>query len=95
MKPKACFCEYDLDDLIDVGYKRYVKNIPTVELMEKAISEKEKDEICLISMLDIDEDNLAEVMGDLIVDEKCHILSCRRLLRKQIGKKLGIEVGNK
>ena len=94
MKPKFCFCEYDIDELIDLGYRRYVKNIPTVELMNEAISEKEKDEVCVISMLDIDDDKLEEVMGDMTADKKCNIISCRRLLRKQICKKLGIEAGH-
>jgi len=94
MKPQFCFCNYDLDELIELGYKKYVKNIPTVELMKEATSEKEKDEICVISMLDVDDDKLEEVMSDMLEDEKCNVLSCRKLLRRQIRKKLGIQVGH-
>ena len=94
MKPELCFCEYDIDELIHVGHKRYVENIPTVELMKNALSEKEKDEICVISMLDVDDDKLEKLRGDRVVDQKCNVISCRRLLRKQIKRKLGIEVGH-
>ena len=92
MKPAFCFCKYDIDELIHIGRKKYLEKIPTVELMKEATSRKEKDEVCVISMLDIDDEKLEEVMANKVTDKKCNVISCRQMLREQIKKKLGIEM---
>ena len=94
MKPEGCFCDYDIDELIEVARKRYVDKVPTVDLMQRSGSPKEKDEVCIVSMLDVDDEKLAELVKKSLIDEKCDVISCRRFLKKQISRKLGVEVGS-
>ncbi len=94
MKPEGCFCDYDMDELVAVARKRFVEKVPTVDLMESSQSLKEKDEICIVSLLDVDDEKLEALMKESLIDEKCDVISCRRLLKKQISRKLGVHVGS-
>lgn len=48
----------DIDHLLYVAHKRFVEGIQTVELLQQALSEKEKEEIALVALLEVN-DNLS------------------------------------
>jgi len=47
----------DIDHLLYMAHKRFVEGIQTVELLQQAVSEKDKEEIALVALLEVD-DNL-------------------------------------
>jgi predicted urease superfamily metal-dependent hydrolase len=56
--------------------RRYVENIPTVELINTAESEMEVEAISLVGLIDVKEDVLLKAMSE-VEKSKNHILECR------------------
>ena len=58
MKPysKDTQREFNLNNLINYAYKRYIENIQTIELMQQATTHKQKEEIALVALLDVKDD---------------------------------------
>ena len=74
--PKHCFCNIPLELLRKWYIKRYVEAVPTMELLEMAERESDKEAICAVAMFDLDEDSMLEVMGDVSLPDH-HIVHCR------------------
>jgi hypothetical protein len=81
--PKHCFCNIPIELLRKWYVKRHVEAIPTVELLEMAESEADKEAVCAVAMFDLDEDSMLEVMGDVNLPEH-HIVHCRAEVQKQL-----------
>lgn len=85
-----CFCKYDEHELLDVGYKKLIQRIPTVKLIQDAKSEREKELIEVVAMLDLD-DIVAEIMiREKMSGKSCNVLGCRENLRKRLLMLLGL-----
>jgi len=77
--------------MLDVGYKKFIQRIPTVELIHNAKSEREKELIEVVAMLDLD-DVVAEIMiREKMSGESCNVLSCRDILKRKLYKALKID----
>ena len=67
--------------------RRYVDEVPTIQLLEKATNEREREAITAIAMLDLDEETMLSLMGDVNMPHH-HIIHCRTqffdLLKKSI-----------
>ena len=81
--PKNCFCNIPMDLLRKWFVKRYQEDIPTLELMEMAETESDKEAICAIATFDIDEDSMLEMMGDTNLPEH-HIIHCRAKVQREL-----------
>ncbi|MCU7845848.1 MAG: hypothetical protein KZQ93_18605 [Candidatus Thiodiazotropha sp. (ex Monitilora ramsayi)] len=85
--PRNCFCKLAFEDL-EVWFKRrYVDKVPTIKLLEEATNDKEREAISAIAMLDLDEETMLSLMGDVNMPHH-HIIHCRAqffdLLKKSI-----------
>ena len=49
-------CELDFNHLIYFAYKRYIEGVQTIDLMQLANSDREREEIALVSLLDVQTD---------------------------------------
>lgn len=88
--PSRCFCKYQVGDLEEIGRRKLIANVPTVELMKSASSDREKDLICVISMLDVDE-AIADIMiREHMADAACDVLACRESLKRRLYRRLKI-----
>jgi len=83
LHPKNCFCSISKDLLKKWFVKRYVEGIPTLELMNLADTESDKEAICVIAMFDLDEELMLEMMGDVNKPEH-HIVHCRADVKSQL-----------
>ena len=88
--PSRCFCKYRVDDLEVIGRKKLVEKLTTVSLMQKASNTRNKDLICVISMLDID-DSIAEIMiQEHMAIATCEVLACRENLKCRFYRRLKV-----
>jgi len=83
-KPKLCFCRYRVDELAALAKTKFIEHHSTIEMMENAGSDKERAEVAIISLFDVDDAILREVMEGKLEDEDCNVVSCRRMLKRQI-----------
>jgi len=84
----GCLGSYDFDNIAFFARKRFIEGYDTVALLEKATSDCEKEEIALVSMLDIDDQTIRDLKLSCIHAEKCEITDCRERLKKMIEDEL-------
>ncbi|MEN8180135.1 MAG: hypothetical protein ABFS39_16155 [Pseudomonadota bacterium] len=82
--PRHCFCQIPESELLYWLKKRYLEQIPTVHLLDSTDDLHEKEVISIVSMLDVDEATMLELMGDVEMPEH-HIMHCRENLKKLLG----------
>ena len=81
--PKNCFCQISSEDLLFWAHKRYVENIPTLDLLNSVHDARQKEIISIVALLDADDKLLLEMMGDVNLPDH-HILHCREELKKMV-----------
>ena len=84
----GCMGHFDFEKIAEFARKRFVEGIDTVSLMSQAESQQEKEEIALVSLLDVDNHQIRDLRLSCPYDRKCRIMSCRKRLRKMIARNL-------
>jgi len=84
---------YDFDRIVQYAKKRFVEGCNTIELMGTATTEREKEEIALVSMLDVGDDKIRDLELSCKCTGKCKTVDCRDKLKKIIGKELAFIEG--
>jgi len=84
---KKCFCDIPMSELKKWAAKRYEDNIPTVELMKQAKNDHEREVIGVISLLDVEDDMLLDILSNVEKSDS-HILACRLKTKKYLEKEL-------
>ncbi len=86
--PPRCFCKYDVGELLPVAREKQAKGVPAVALMKHARSDHEKELICVVAMLDLD-DSVAEIMiREHMSSESCDVSACRNNLQRKLNAAL-------
>ena len=88
---RGCLGDYDFDNIAAFARKRFVEGYNTIELMEQATSDREKEEIALVAMLDLDDATVRDLQLFCQHSEKCKVRNCRSLLKQLIEKDLATE----
>lgn len=73
---KSCFCEIPSQELLALAKKKFLKGLSTQELMAKAQSEKEKDYIATLALMDLSEKELKKFIRQGMRELE-HVFSCR------------------
>jgi len=81
--PKNCFCQILPEELLFWARKRYMENIPTLDLLNSVRDSRQKEIISIVALLDADDESLLEMMSDVNLPDH-HILHCREELKKMI-----------
>lgn len=81
--PHHCFCQVPEPELLFWMRKRYVEGISTIELINSTEDSHEREVISIVSMLDLDEDEMLELMGD-VEKPVHHIVHCREKLKQML-----------
>jgi len=89
-----CLGHYDFDSITRYVKKRYVDGCTTVSLLEQAGSEREKEEIVLVSLLDIEDDQIRGLELSCRYSRQCKVLDCRDRLKKMIQEELSMQGQN-
>lgn len=85
---RRCMGNYNFDNIAYFAKKRFVEGCSTIELLEAAGSEREKEEIALVSLLDIDDDNIQDLKLTCQCAGQCMTIDCRDRLKKMIKAEL-------
>lgn len=82
--PKGCFCRYSINELAVIARKKFVEHRSTMDLMASAKSTIEMDEVAIVSLFDVNDETLTDLMKNKLEDERCSVVSCRKMLKRQI-----------
>jgi len=84
----GCMGNYDFEHIVFYARKRYVEGISTIELLCNAITEREKEEIALVSLLDLEDDKISDFQLCCNCAGHCKAIDCRHKLKIMIAKEL-------
>jgi len=84
----GCLGNYDFDHIAFYARKRFVEGIATIVLLDKAMTEREKEEIAVVSLLDVDDDAICDLQLCCQRAGKCKAIDCRHKLKLMIAEEL-------
>ena len=79
-----CPGDYDFDNIALYARKRFVEGISTIDLLLQATTAREKEEIALVAMMDIDESSVENLQLSCLHAERCEVTNCRKLIKQII-----------
>lgn len=83
-----CLGNYDFDNIALYARQRFVEGINTIDLMQKAKSHRARQEIVLVSMMDIDENTVDNLQLSCQYAEQCKVTSCKSVIKEIIEENL-------
>ena len=83
-----CMGNYDFEHIAHFARKRFVEGFDTVALLQQAGSQREKEEIALVCMLDVDQDVIRDLQLSCRHADACEVTDCRDRLRELIERGL-------
>jgi len=81
--PTKCFCQISSERLRKWIIERYIRNRPTIDLLDSVSDPLDKEAITAVALVDTDEGTLLAMMGDVDLPDH-HILHCRENAKKLI-----------
>lgn len=87
-KNPDCFGHYNFEHIVQFARLRYIEGFSTVKLMENVRSEKEREEVALVCMLDIEDDIVINIQLNCRYSRVCKVKDCRARLRGLIEARL-------
>jgi hypothetical protein len=84
--PTHCFCQVPNEELKTWAKKRYEEHRSTLELMNSTEDPHEKEIISIVALLDVDEESMLNMMGDVDLPTH-HIIHCRHNVKSILGIK--------
>ena len=79
---------YDFENIARFAKQRFVDGAQTVALLERASSKREREEIALVSMLDVHDDVIRDMRLDCRHAGECKTTDCRARLKAMIEEEL-------
>jgi hypothetical protein len=83
-----CMGKYDFEHIARYARKRFVEGCDTITLLNQASTQREKEEIALVSMLDVDENVIRDLNLSCRHADSCEVTDCRDRLRELIERDL-------
>lgn len=85
---QGCLGNYDFEHIVVYAIRRFVEGFSTIALLEQAKTEREKEEIALVSLLDVDDDNIRDLHLCCANSVHCKVIDCRDRLKRMIEDEL-------
>ena len=85
-----CMGEYDFDEIVRFAKQHFVDGVDTISLLEHARSQREKEEIMLVSLLDVEDGQVKAIKLSCRYAGQCHMADCRDRLRCKLGANLDL-----
>jgi hypothetical protein len=86
----GCLGHYDFDHISQCARKRFIDGVSTIHLMQQAQSTKEKEEIALVCLMDVDDDVVQNLKLSCQYAQTCEMTNCRRMLKSMIENELAV-----
>ena len=87
----GCLGNYDFDQIARFARKRFIEGHQTVELLAQATSQREREEIALVCMLDVADDQVRDLQLSCRHAGRCKVTSCRSRLKAMISAELAVQ----
>ncbi|MEH6825836.1 MAG: hypothetical protein V7629_18230 [Motiliproteus sp.] len=84
-KTLGCQGSYDFEHVAVMAKKRFIEGIDTITLMQEAKTEREKEEIVLIALLNIEDEQIKQIQLACPHQLTCHVVDCRKRLKLLLG----------
>ena len=84
----GCLGDYDFDNIAFYARRRFIEGCDTITLLQQATSEREKEEIALVAMLDIEDHVIQDLKLFCVHADECKITTCREKLKHMIEAEL-------
>ena len=84
----ACPGNYNFANIALSARNRFIDGRPTIELRRNARTHREKEEIALVAMLDLNDRTVTDLKLDCNHAGTCKVTNCRSLLKKMINEGL-------
>jgi len=84
----GCIGGYDFEQILYFAKKRFLEGCDTVTLLKQAHSDREKEEIILISLLNVDDDQIQELQLTCPHACDCAVRNCRQRLKQMFKEQL-------
>lgn len=91
IKVTTCYCQIPMKKLLELVRMRFVENIQTEELMKQMKTEKEREYLATVALLDVSEKDLIHMVEAEKPDQLRHFLDCR-VHAREILKSNGLEM---
>lgn len=85
-----CMGNYDFDKIAYYAKKHFIDGCNTIELMKAARTDREREEIALVSLLHVAKDEIQDIDLSCKYAGECNVMDCRERLLKMIAKEIGI-----
>ncbi len=79
-----CLGYYDFDNIARFARLRFIEGKSTIQLLSAAQSEKEKEEIALVAILDLEDDDIKHIKLHCKHAKNCQVTTCRQVIRSLI-----------
>ena len=83
-----CLGNYDFEQISYFARKRFIEGYETITLLQQAKSQCEREEIALVSLLDVDDKKIRDLQLSCTHAKECAVTNCREKLIKMIEKAL-------
>lgn len=87
-KQPGCLGRYNFEHIVRFAEMRYVEGYNTIDLMQQARSDTEREEVALVCMLDIKDDLVRNIQLNCRYARKCKVTNCRSILKRLIEAEL-------
>ena len=84
----GCIGNYDFDRIAFYAKRRFVDGCDTVSLLAQACSQREREEICLVALLSIDDAEVSDLKLSCRHVGQCKVLDCREKLKQLVERDL-------
>ncbi len=84
----GCLGNYDFEDVVEFAIRRFVEGFSTITLLEQAKTEREKEEIALVSLLDVEDSNIRNLHLCCANSTQCKVIDCRERLKRKIEEEI-------
>ena len=84
----ACIANYNFDHIAQFAIKRFVEGSSTLSLLQQAKTEREKQEIAVVSLLDVEANTAKNLRLSCQHKNQCEALDCRDRLKRLIDENL-------
>jgi hypothetical protein len=80
----GCLGNYNFANLELIARKQFIEGCNTIDLMRNARTHREKEEIALVAMLDLNSKSVIDLRLDCKHAGTCKSTNCRNLLNKMV-----------
>jgi len=85
--PRHCFCQLPMRVLRHWARKRYLEQVPTLELLALAKRPIQQEAVRIVALLDVPNEELVRLLGPL-GQPGCRVLECRDAVRRWLAAML-------